>query len=299
MRSFALRLSLALCPLVTGVPTAGAAGSVERITVESAALGHPVAVSVYRPAAEPAPGRRWPVLYLLHGLSGDDAAWLTGGDIARTLDHEIATGRLEPVLVVMPDAGDSWYVDAPEPGAQMAEALTTDLPAAIDARYPTAACREGRAVAGLSMGGYGAVLYALMHPERYRAAISLSGSLFQPVDAGAVTLAAGPPPTVFRGAYGDPFDPARFNAWTVFERLDAMPKDAAKPAFWVEAGDDDFVAILEGTVAFHVAARRAGFESELRVEDGAHDWNHWKRAIVPALEWLSPRLAVACLEGTP
>ena len=284
----------------SAVVPAEAAGTVERgLSAESPSLGRPIPYSLYRPAAAPVEGARWPVLYLFHGLGGGDGDWLAGGDIAATLDREIAAGRLQPMMVVMPMAGDSWYVDDPAGKARMASAIAGDLVTAIDARYPTAACREGRATGGLSMGGYGALLYAFDHPDRYAAAISLSGSIFpeigaDPRPAEIARLDPGPPVRVFGAAFGEPFDPARFDEWTLFRRVPAVARAPAPPAVWLEAGDDDFPALLDGTVRLHLRLRAAGLDSELRVEDGGHDWGNWRRAIVPALAWLSPKLDATC-----
>ena len=97
------------------------------------------------------------------------------------------------------------------------------------------------------------------------------------------------PVHMFGRVFGDPFDRRRFNAWNVFVRLAAAPDPAALPAFWLQAGDDDFPAILDGTVRFHQALRRAGTASELRIDDGGHAWPTWARDIVPALRWLGTR----------
>src|SRR5439155_1609994 len=127
------------------------------------------------------PGRRWPVLYLFHGLNGTERDWAEAGRAKETLDRLIEARRIEPLLVVMPMAGNGWYVDNPDPGGagRLAEAFAGDLVDHVDASLPTAACRAARGAGGLSMGGYGALLYAMDHPDRYAAAFSLSGSVFQ------------------------------------------------------------------------------------------------------------------------
>src|SRR5215211_5838793 len=194
------------------------------------------------------------VLYLLHGLGDDERAWTTLGRAAETLDRLIAARKLKPLIVVMPMAKDSWYVDNPDPGGRglVAQALTGDFVDHVDRTYPTAACRAGRALGGLSMGGYGALLYAMDNPKRYGAAFSFSGSLFRPMpedDAAGVRR----PTHMFRAAFGEPFDPRRFNRWNVFLRLPAYIADPDRPAFYLTVGDNDFPRLKEGNVAFHRA----------------------------------------------
>ncbi len=285
--------AVALGLLVTAPAVAG--GHVETgVAFDSPALGHAIPAAVYLPegAGEP-DGPRLPVLYLFHGLGGRESDWVGAGDIAATLDREFAAGRVRPMIVVMPMAGDSWYVDDPAGESRMATAFTTDLVAAVDARYPTAACRAARATGGLSMGGYGALLYAFDRPDLYAAAISLSGSIFSPIPEGA-PMRPGPPVTVFGAAFGEPFDRERFNAWTLFPKVPTVAAAATPPAVFLTAGDDDFLSLVDGTVRLHLALKRAGMDSELRVFDGRHDWANWKAAIVPALGWLSARLDPSC-----
>lgn len=288
-------LAAAVLALSLAATAAFAGGRIETdVAFSSPALGHPIAASVYLPEGAAAPGApRLPVLYLFHGLGGRESDWVGAGDIAATLDREIAAGRVRPMIVVMPMAGDSWYVDDPAGESRMATAFTTDLVAAVDARYPTAACRAARATGGLSMGGYGALLYAFDRPDLYAAAISLSGSIFSPILEGA-PMRPGPPVTVFGAAFGEPFDRERFNAWTLFPKVPTVAAAAAPPAVFLTAGDDDFLSLVDGTVRLHLALKRADMDSELRVFDGRHDWANWKAAIVPALGWLSARLDPAC-----
>jgi enterochelin esterase family protein len=143
------------------------------------------------------------------------------------------------------------------------------------------------------MGGFGAVLYAFERPDTFSAAISLSGSLFLhnlAEDRGRRRRLA----QLFGGVYGVPFSITRFNAWTVFARLDKVAGLPRPPAVWLSAGDDDFPAIVDGTVRLHLALRRRGVVTQLRIDDAGHTWAYWRKAIVPALEWLSPRLEGRC-----
>ena len=156
-----------------------------------------------------------------------------------------------------------------------------------------ASAPEKFAIAGLSMGGYGAVLHAVSRPDLFAAAFSLSGSLFseQAADIEARKTAYG---RIFGGVFGEPFETARFLDWNVFMRLDKRADEINRLAFWLAAGDDDFASILGGTVRFHQELRRRGIASELRVMDGGHEWALWSRALDPALSWLSPRLKPDC-----
>ena len=151
-------------------------------------LKRSIRASVYLPAAykqSANASRRFPVVYLLHGHGDDHTAWPRHGRIKPTLDRMILTGTLQPVVVVMPDARKSWYVNDARTGAAsngaVFDAFRTDLIDAVDARYRTVNCPTGRAIGGLSMGGYGALLLGTAHPVPFRRRLQLvRRALFAP-----------------------------------------------------------------------------------------------------------------------
>ncbi len=134
------------------------------------------------------PGERYPVLYLLHGAAGNHRDWQTIGAVERVVDQARTEHDLPPFLVVMPDAGEfgfysDWYgvdVDGHN-GSGPAPAWTTyhidELIPWVDAHLPTIPERRARAVAGLSMGGFGAMTYATRFPDLFAAAGSFSGAV--------------------------------------------------------------------------------------------------------------------------
>jgi S-formylglutathione hydrolase FrmB len=178
-------LVVAVAAMAAGAPAAGAATVVagERIdrrllelTVRTPALAVPTKVRVLLPDGYGRkPRRRYPVLYLLHGAGDDRTAWTRSGDAERT-----TAGR--PLIVVMPDGGrGGWYTDWYNAGRGGPPAWETlhvrELIRLVDRRFRTVAARRGRAIAGLSMGGFGAFSYAARHPDLFTAAASFSGGL--------------------------------------------------------------------------------------------------------------------------
>src|SRR5690349_15325129 len=110
------------------------------------------AYNVYLPTDYRTSGLAYPVLYLLHGRGNDYREWLGEGHIQRTADELIAKGDIPAAIIVMPDGGNSWYIDRDEP---METALMRDLPAEIETNFRALRNREGRLIGGFSMGGYG------------------------------------------------------------------------------------------------------------------------------------------------
>lgn len=165
--------------------------------------GATLRVNVLLPAGYAAAARRYPVLYLLHGHGGGADDWWKNADAKGTSLEQLLSGvaGLPPLIVVMPDGGyDGWYSDwygvdvdgHNGTDANKAPAWetfhTAELIRFIDGRYRTVWDRAGRFVAGLSMGGFGAMHYALGHPDLYRAAGSFSGALDTRLDDPAEPL---------------------------------------------------------------------------------------------------------------
>ncbi len=286
----------ALCVFMAVNAPAGASELSLDLAAPSAGLpGGALSFSLYKPAAEPPSGHRWPVLYLMAGTHSTHRDWPTMGHVQETADALIASGRIAPLIIVMPTGGVSWFVDNPDPGGEgmMATAMTRDLPAFIDAHYPTRACRGGRAVAGLSMGGYGALLFAMDHPEEYAAAFSLSGALWLPMPDDPAARAKRPT-RMFARAYGDPLDWTRFNRWNVFPRIPAYIADKNRSPFYFAVGEDDFPNLREANKIFVDALAKGGVAAPFRSDPGGHEWSTWERQLGPALEWQDGKLSRGC-----
>ena len=254
------------------------AGSVEERSIPSPILEKPIDIRVYVPDDTTAP---LPVVYLLHGYGGGAHDWAGGGGAQATADAVFAAPDAVPMLIVMPGAGNSWYVDSEKHGP-WDRALREDLIPAIDRLYPTRPVRAQRFVAGLSMGGYGALRLAAHHPELFRAAAAFSPAVFENIGSAAdfpeFQL------RFFAGAFGDPLDPVLFNRANAFAPLTAIPKDLPVD-FYVMTGDHDGLGLWDGALRFFRAARAAGHAVELRVRDGDHEWRLWREELAPALRW--------------
>jgi S-formylglutathione hydrolase FrmB len=206
------------------------------------------------------------ILYLLHGLSDDASAWQRYTSI-ETL--AAAYG----LVVIMPSAGRSFYSDQPN-GQDYFSYLTGELPRYLNDVFGLSPRREDTFIAGNSMGGYGAFKAALLHPELYAAAASLSGVQ----SLNILQL--------------DPDDQRKHEFSLLFGDLDKLPGGEHDPAVWLQRAAQDpsalphlFIAVgrqedlypLSGM--FHAACQSLGVQSEYHEEDGHHDWFLWDRQI--------------------
>jgi len=212
-----------------------------------------------------------PVLYLLHGLSDDDTIWSRRTSVERYAAEK-------GLAVVMPRVERSFYSDEVHGGAYWTF-LSQELPAIVGELFRVSDAREDTFVAGLSMGGYGALQWALREPSRFAAAASLSGVLDiasfaeQDVERG-----------VFRRVFGDaPVRGSDSDLLALLERSDP----ASLPALYLACGDGD--ELLESNRTFLAAAEAAGVPVDVTFDEGAHEWGYWDRHIQRVLDWLPIR----------
>lgn len=262
------------------------AGTLEELSVLSPTLGMDIPASIYLPNGfEPG----LPVLYLLHGHGGGHRDWLDAGRLAETADMVFAEPEARPMAIVMPGVGNSWYVDGGSVGrhGDWQTALGGDFVPAVEDRLAAGGSRGKRFVAGLSMGGFGALHLAVHRSDLFRAAAALSPAIFEDV-----TQASDFPDfqmKFFAGAFGEPFDVDRFNRQNVFRGLPALASrlEDRPTDFYIMTGDHDGFGLWRGALAFFRAARDSGLPAELRVRDGDHEWRLWRDELGDVLRWIA------------
>ena len=230
----------------------------------SPTLGFQTAANVLLPESGEGP---FPVLYLLHGLSDDHTMWMRRSAIER---HVEGMG----LIVVMPDGGRGFYSDA-DAGFQYLTALSVELVDRIDRTFRTVAAREGRCVAGLSMGGYGAVKFALAHPDRFAAAVSHSGALSW--SHHAINHDGKSYSEEWRRILGASYVGGPNDLFALAEKVDAP----LRPALRVDCGVDDF--LIESNREFDAHLTAIGYEHEYQEHSGGHTWRYWDEHIVDSL----------------
>lgn len=238
----------------------------------SSSLGRPCRYLAYLPAAYSRHvGQRFPVLYLLHGHKGGGATdWLLKGNLAEILDILMDLGRMPPTLVVLPEAGDGLYADRLGGGWPLERALTHDLVRHVDSTLRTRANRRGRAIGGVSAGGYGAVKLALQYPHLFCSAHAHSGFFDVRDDATFPDiLGTGPGATLHR----------RWNS--PIELVREPPRtEAIRLGF--DCGEQD--PLLEESLAFQQEATDRGVPHGFWITPGHHTWDVWQRMLPLSLE---------------
>ena len=241
--------------------------------VASAALNRTMKYRVLLPEGYDSSGVQYRALYLLHGLTGDYLDWST-----RTELSGIARGL--PIVIVMPDGENSWYVNAAEKGPRFEDYIADDLVRDVERKYRVIRSRYGRAIAGLSMGGYGALRIALKRPDVFVAAGGFSSALGVTEPKFAENLVR------FREELARIFGPAGSETRAANDILliagSAKPETA--PALYIDCGTSD--GLLASNRELVAILQKRGFNYEYHEVPGAHTWDYWNRRLEVFLPWL-------------
>ncbi len=238
------------------------AGTVQSVDFFSPSLNRTWSYTIYLPDGYDSSGLKYPVVYLLHGNGGNENDWVNNSNIQAIMDDMIASEEIPPVIVVTPDCGTTWYVDRKE---NMESAFIKDLVPEIDTKFRTVAEREGRVLAGFSMGGYGSLRFAFIYPEMFCAAGLISPAIYfpePPENSSARKV----------GVFGDPYETEIWKSLNYPEYLeDFLAKNIELPVY-ILSGDDDCFNIELASTLLYGELKKAGHPAELRIYDGDHNW---------------------------
>jgi len=216
---------------------------------------------------------RYPVIYLLHGLFGSSANW-TG------LTQLSTYSQAYKVIIVTPEGENGWYTDSPIKAANKYESyIIKELIPEIDAKYRTNARRESRAIAGLSMGGYGALKFGIKYPEMFALAGSFSGAVGAVTyDMGAGTQTMSAIAKTVGDAYGPiGSDTRKANDLFALYRDLTPEKIKVLPFIYLDCGTEDF--LFQNNRDFLAVLIQKKVSHEYRQLPGAHDWKFWDKQV--------------------
>ncbi len=252
-----------------------AAGIVmQHVRFFSPALKREMVYRVFMPAN--AGGRKLPVVYLLHGGGGTFRDWSNNTDVA-----EFGT----ELLIVMPQGDDSYYVNAAlQPADRYEDYIVEDLAADVARRFPARVDREGRAIVGISMGGFGAVNLAFHHPEKFIFVGGISPAIDVP--RRPFSLKRFGQSRRYRQLFGpDGSEGRRGND----PFLEARAADPSKlPYFYLSCGQQE--GLLAPNREFAALLDRLGIQHEFHTLPGGHDWGRWSAELPSVMAVLRKHL---------
>ncbi|MGH9970948.1 MAG: alpha/beta hydrolase [Pyrinomonadaceae bacterium] len=252
---------------------------VQIIQFESKLVGQTLPYNVLLPVDYNQPAaksKRYPVLYLLHGLTGHYNNWI---EHTRLTDY--AAGY--DFIIVMPEGNNGWYTDSGGvPGDKYESYIVQELIPDVERRFRTSSEREGRAIGGLSMGGYGALKFAVKHPEMFIFAASLSGALGA---ASWIEADLKGFPFIWRTlqpVYGAANSETRAaNDLSKLYRELPAGRIAALPYIYLDCGTED--GLLQSNRSFVDILMKQNIPHEYRQLPGIHSWTYWDAQVQEVL----------------
>ena len=238
-------------------------GTVSRVWYDSPALGLERRMTVYTPAGYETGGKRYPVLYLLHGMGGDEEAWISLGRTAQILDNLIAQGKAKPMIVVMPN-GNASQEAAPGESSRGMVPPTMQLPKTmegsyeqafpeivkfIDKNYRTIKSKSGRAIAGLSMGGFHSLHISKQYPDMFN----------------------------YIGLFSAAIMPNKEVSSPIYENMERKLKvqfDKNPALYWIAIGKTDF--LYKANEEYRKLLDKKGYKYTYYESDEGHIWRNWR-----------------------
>ena len=257
----------------------------ESLKFDSKLVNYQVEYSVYLPPDYETSNRSYPVLYLLHGYSDDETGWIQFGEANIIADHGIANRDFPPCIIIMPDGKVAWYVNSADGKDPWEDMFIKEFIPFIEKEYRIRPEKEFRAIAGLSMGGNGALLLSMHHPDLFSSCVAMSAGVFTDEEI----IANDQYDQYFKNIYGEKPKNDVSEHWKAnspLYLLETVEKEKLKSIrFYIDCGDDDF--LYKGNSALHLKMRDLEIPHEYRVRNGGHEWSYWRTGLFDGLKFIS------------
>lgn len=280
---------LILCTLTTLSFAQYTRGTVkERLSIDSKILGKQVNYTIYLPYDYETSSRDYPVVYLLHGHGDSHMGWIQFGEANLIADEGIANREFPAMILVMPDGGVSYYINSYDNKVRYEDFFIQEFIPFIEKTYRIRTEKQYRGIAGLSMGGYGALNFALKFPEKFAACAAFSPVLFsenymketedQKYQSSYAPL-FGPDEKGDKRLTGhyrknNPFDITRSRGNDVYKEM----------RLYIDCGDDDY--LTDDNCRFHIHLNQLKIKHEFRMRDGVHGWTYWRSGLSAGLKFI-------------
>jgi putative tributyrin esterase len=261
-------------------PSETAAAKFENFQLDSKLMARRMPYRVVFPKNyDKAKDRRYPVVYLLHGLGGKFDNWTDKTRLAEyAADFDF--------LIVTPEGENGWYTDNPaKPNARYESYIVEELIPEIDKKFRTLPARENRVVGGLSMGGFGALKFGIKHPEKFVLAGSFSGAVAASSYRKVEEIPAGFLRNALVGTFGEP-EGETHRANNLFKIIGEMPPEKIQslPFLYLDCGTEDELMLLPLNRAFADLLVQRKIPHEYRQLPGKHNWAYWNAQVLEFLQ---------------
>lgn len=260
----------------------------EGITLKSEILQKEVRYTIYLPFDYQSSERYYPVVYLLHGYTDDDTGWLQFGEANMIADDAIAKREIPPMILVMPDAGVSWYINDFEGKVKYEDFFIKEFIPYIESTYRIRAKKQYRAVSGLSMGGFGSLTYAIKYPEMFSSCAAFSAAVYTKEQI--VNHSQNRWNHIEAVMYGKNLEgEERLTKHLLNNNIQEIIRtkydDKMKSVrYYIDCGDGD--VLIHGNWELNKLMLEKEFNHEFRVRDGVHNWDYWRTGLKDGLKFI-------------
>jgi len=261
----------------------------ESLTIKSKLLGKEVKYNIYLPADYEKSNRSYPILYLLHGFGDDETGWVQFGEAHTITDKLSQNGEIAPMIIAMPDGGITGYVNSFDGKTPYEDFFIKEFIPYIESTYRIRAQKRYRAIAGLSMGGYGTLIMSTKHPELFAASAPLSAGVRTDEEVLAM------PDTQWNSSYAQRYGKdlkgndrlnEHYNKNSILKIIETgNAEELKKVRYYIDCGDDDF--LIKGNMTLHALMIDKKIPHEFRVREGGHTWTYWRTALPEVLKFVS------------
>ncbi len=263
----------------------------EGLTMKSKILNQDLKYSIILPEDYYSTQKAYPVVYLLHGLGDDESSWLEYGRVNQYTDGAVSRGEIQPMIYIMPQGFRTYYVNDFAGKFMYQDMFIKELVPFIDKQYRTIPNKEHRATMGYSMGGYGALILPLKHPEVFKVSVPLSISVrtdeqYKTEDASGWDEQWG---RLF-GSIGLTGDQRLTDYYKQHSPFHILKKQDLSPLIglklYIDNGDDEYT-LARSNEELHMLLRDRNFPHEFRVRNGGHQFSYWREALPNGLRFIS------------
>ncbi|MBI4166350.1 MAG: esterase family protein [Acidobacteria bacterium] len=259
--------------IVIALVAAPAAADVQCEAVPSAILGRPVSVCVALPPTYTSTQKRFPTLYFLHGLFENERSWSERGGL-QILQDLWARGEVGEFLVVLPDGGKTFYINAYDGHERYEDFFINELVPWVDRTYRTIATPAERGISGTSMGGFGALHLAMEHPDVFGSVSAHSAALIPKIPNPLPSEGRwGFYARVLQTPFGSPLDRDYFDRNNPLT-LAGHPGQFRQLKLYFDCGESDRYGFEAGAQMLHEKLKAAGFPHEFTLRPGDHGWSY-------------------------
>ena len=262
-------------------------------TLNSRILKHAVRYCVYIPSgydspASKNPAQRYPVLYFLHGL-GDNEQTLFNSGGWTLLDDLRKQHKMGDFLIVVPAGKSSFYINSADNSERYSDFFLEEFLPRIESKYRIRAARSGRAISGISMGGYGALRLAFAHPELFRAVSAQSPALIteSPQQLDSAALSGSPLVGVLGPVFGRPINVSHWNANNPFLLAKRNAASLRRVSIYFNCGEEDNYGLQRGAAALDHELSEEHIQHDYHLYPGDHSIGYFLTHFAEVMEFHS------------